>query len=252
MVLNSSLLNTLHLGGASPEYSWFALTDGFLHIDLEDTQLFRFSDDALRVWKTEGIGTENTSPYLNYQVARFYEDLFQLLPYILQPIPAELHHHIETTEAYVQWHEQLLSVFNSKNEKTFFTATNWLERNRSICSNHLTSNPRLWMWRLDNNIYIRWDFSQKLDGGVPVWAAGSGEAVLNYSDFLHEATDFHTRLMQAMQHQIEQLPPAHQTPMLLKEHEARKNAGLSALRPVSTIDWKSILTANQQLLAQIT
>lgn len=238
--------------GAGGEYTWFALTDGFLHIDVADIQLFRFSNDTLRVWADESSGEKRLPPYLNYQVARFYEDLFNVLPHILNPIPAELHRHIEKPEAYAQWRERLLSAFNHEDESTFFTASNWFETNRFICSNHLTSNPRLWMWRLDNNIHIRWDFSQKLDGGIPVWTAGRGETILNYSDFLDEVTDFHTRLMQAMQQQIEQLPASHPTPLLWKEHETRKNDALHAFRPTQTIDWQEILTANRTLLAQTT
>jgi hypothetical protein len=67
---------------------WFGLTDGWYWIELDGQELLCYSGDMLRRWR--GEGHEAARPYIDYQVARLWEDLIQIAPAVLEPVPADL------------------------------------------------------------------------------------------------------------------------------------------------------------------
>ena len=60
---------------------WFGLTYGEYWIQAGEAALFEYSDHA----RNAGINR-----YCDYQVVRLYEDLLDMLPYILEPVPEPL------------------------------------------------------------------------------------------------------------------------------------------------------------------
>ena len=67
---------------------WFALTDSFYYMELGDVQLFCYSDEILEFWSKEYPGCNSKNePYMDYQVVRLYEDVLEILPDVIQPIP---------------------------------------------------------------------------------------------------------------------------------------------------------------------
>lgn len=86
--------------GTAPKQSlsWFGLTDGVYHMDVHGKQLFRYSDEIRAHWKFQYSELKDT-PFVDYQVVRLWEDLLEMLPDILNPIPDKLFHLIETHES---------------------------------------------------------------------------------------------------------------------------------------------------------
>src|SRR4051812_21332756 len=78
---------------------WFGLTDGWYWIEIGDDQLFRYSD-ALMAHEEPWLSTPDTFPYVDYYVVRLWEDLIDLLPTILAPVPDSVADKLAST---VQW-----------------------------------------------------------------------------------------------------------------------------------------------------
>jgi hypothetical protein len=68
---------------------WFGLTFGTYYLQVGPDQLLRYSDEC-NSRCIELRPAAKRTPYVEYQIARLYEDVFEILPHILEPIPVEL------------------------------------------------------------------------------------------------------------------------------------------------------------------
>lgn len=75
--------------------SWFGLTDGQYSIHVGDSTLFEYSEHAR---------AGGTTRYCDYQVVRLYEDLMDMLPHILEPVPPSLAPYLSGDTA-IAWRE---------------------------------------------------------------------------------------------------------------------------------------------------
>lgn len=80
-------------GGDRRTLHWFGLTDGWYWIELNGHELLRYSDQTVRRWQADGY---QDVPYVDYYVVRLWEDLLELLPAVLEPVPADLVPFIES------------------------------------------------------------------------------------------------------------------------------------------------------------
>src|SRR5579859_7957306 len=69
--------------------SWFGLTDGCYWMDCGGQELFRHSDAIIEAWKRSGHPLSDP-PYMDYQIVRLWEDLLEILPAILSPVPQQI------------------------------------------------------------------------------------------------------------------------------------------------------------------
>jgi hypothetical protein len=71
---------------------WFGLTEGWYWLQVnERDELFRYSPELLAHWQADSFGREPFFlPYADYYVVRFWEDVLELLPCILKPLPPDL------------------------------------------------------------------------------------------------------------------------------------------------------------------
>src|ERR1700759_5537644 len=60
---------------------WFGLTDGHYWINVGDHRLFEYSDAARK---------DGAPAYCSYQVVRLLEDILDIAPYVLEPVPGDL------------------------------------------------------------------------------------------------------------------------------------------------------------------
>ena len=65
---------------------WFGLTDGWYWLHLGEVEHFRYTDAIMAVWR-ETTDDVAVLPYVDYQVVRLWEDIQEILPHILEPIP---------------------------------------------------------------------------------------------------------------------------------------------------------------------
>jgi hypothetical protein len=57
---------------------WFGLSEGAYHLELGDVRLLEYREE---------LGWPR---YVEYSLARLHEDLLEMVPYVLQPLPAEV------------------------------------------------------------------------------------------------------------------------------------------------------------------
>src|SRR5689334_7141681 len=92
------------------EINFLSLSLGFYHFKLNKTEIFRYSDEILADWKNTDrnlLQIKYACPYPDYTIQMLSENLSWHINSYLQPVPAELHHLIDTQEHCDQWLHKL-------------------------------------------------------------------------------------------------------------------------------------------------
>lgn len=71
-------------------YNWFWLTDGYYWCNMGKQKLFELSDEIIE-YDQINIQTD-MQKCVDYQVVRFWEDMLDILPNIINPVPTEIHY----------------------------------------------------------------------------------------------------------------------------------------------------------------
>lgn len=174
--------------GDPPDYSlsWFGLTDGHYWLRLGGHNLYEYSPEVCRHWRMGDRGL----PFVDYQVARLHEDLLKALPYVLDPVPADI-------AACADRLEDALEAGKINNSDEDYWAVRWLGC-RALCGAHLPAGIEVCFVRTGDSIRVLWNASNLYIDGIPAWTAGRGDFSLTVDDFLWEVHDFHDRLMSQM------------------------------------------------------
>jgi hypothetical protein len=88
-----------------PSLHWFGLSDGRYWIQIGETEVFRYSKTVLAAYPPQdpALATHSLDPYLDYYVARLWEDILEIVPDILDPLPAPLVQRMEPIDTWLQW-----------------------------------------------------------------------------------------------------------------------------------------------------
>ena len=226
-----------------------------------DQELFRYSEAYLHWWASS-YPTTNLTPYPDYNVARFYEDLIDNLPIFLEPIPAELASYVATVEKQAQWlagcHAFLDASEFAENSDvisdTFIMATEWW-KTRNLPTAYLRYGPDIRIWHINNTVQIRWQNQQLEVEGSSVWTANAGDYTLSYQAFLAEVSSFHQHFMEAMRARVvvacEKWPlPAVDINLdqLQREQLQHEQSLAKSLGEIPTrSNWSAILSANLEI-----
>lgn len=175
--------------------SWFALTDGYYHLDVGGQKIWRYSEEGCRA---QGWSFPPSPPGFElsvaYQVARPFEDLIEILPSVLEPVPADIARHLETAEAHRSWND-------------FVSDWDWHDDteggllwvcDRTLDSGYLRAGPDITFWRVDDVIRIRCDNRDKLLDGVAIWSSALVELELPLGVFLDAVRAFGNDLIAQM------------------------------------------------------
>ena len=247
--------------GTAPDLSlsWFGLTDGCYWIDAGGEELFRYWDEALAKWPRDPFA----GPYIDYQVIRLYEDLINILPHVLQPIPPPLRGYIRVAYHQPSWWDAFRGFWESdlseieEEVELAYLANDWVSR-RTIDTLYLTCGPRIWIWRKADRVTITWDSTSGTVDGVKAWASERGAYSLAVDDFLAEVHSFQDRLMGQMAGRIKAIEAGWTRPEiridlqgLVQQHEYRRRIPETALktRP-DKIDAGAIEAAIRRIVGQ--
>lgn len=223
--------------------SWFGLTDGRYWLETSGAKLFEYHPDT----DLELDGTR----YVDYQVSRLYEDILDIVPSVLKPIPESLQKEISGEGyagfscAYSAWHAL------DRDDEAFWEiaeAAVTLVKNRFVDSLYLKPGANIWLWSDGTNVHVEWDNRECLHKGKPAWSAQQGAYQLSRDAFIDEVRDFHNRLMQQMQERVDQvcagaLPPEVRIDLAaLREEHERRSASIESLftPPAEPTDWKAV------------
>ncbi len=190
--------------------SWFGFTLGYYRMNLGSEKLLNSSDETVAYYR-QVAPSANTGTYLDsyvdYQIARFYEDCLELLPYALEPVPENLRDYIELEyETLRRWRlpwTDLTDKFDKEEKNKFFDALDWVTNDRYLTGGHITPYNILF-WSDGQNMNIYWNnqeiYSHK---DVPAWSAQKGKFKLPINQYLDEVKSFHNRLFEQMEQRID-------------------------------------------------
>jgi hypothetical protein len=227
---------------------WFALSDGCYWLRVGDAELFRVSPSFTEIkdWQSD------CDPYVDYFVVRLWEDLLEILPAVLTPVPAPLREKLAALNLEA-WYKKIFRWFDRNEDLPFETechATEWL-RTRHLYSGHLRYSPIIWLWSDETHVHIEWDNRDRLEQDVPVWDAQLGSYSLPRADFLSEVHSFRDRFLSGMQTRVDQLRAGWDRPEIaiylddLVKSQAYRQAefeqALALVEQVEADDWVGIL-----------
>lgn len=190
-----------------PTLSWFGLTLGFFWIEIGGQELFRYTGEVLDHWQrlSPEVGPPSL-PYEDYQVARYWEDLLDMLPAILDSLPADFAARMDDPQGWKDWQDaanrwQARSDENEAAWDSCYAAVAW-QGHRTWDAGHLAYPPRIWLWRVEDTIHIRWDNRDVISDGLLVWEARHGECILPVSVFLSAVESFNDRFLFEMEERV--------------------------------------------------
>ncbi|HYD07544.1 MAG TPA: DUF5984 family protein, partial [Reyranella sp.] len=181
---------------------WFGLTDGRYWITAGGATLFEYSERVRRA---------GFDRYCDYQVARILEDITEMMPTILDPVPEDLVEYVsgESGRAWIEtrdsWFEQNLNVEAGDDAWDVWGSANLLLGDRFLDSAYLTPSASILMWSDDTDVHIEWENGDKLIDGELAWSAVRGSFHLPRAIFVEEVRAFHARLFEQMTSRIEQV-----------------------------------------------
>lgn len=210
--------------------SWFGLTDGWYCIDVGAAKLLRYAGEA----------TDPFDARMDYYVARLWEDLMELLPAALEPVPDDLKD-LLTGEPAEGW----LSLCDDTNGDALDAAL-WSD-SRTLDLGYLTEAPRVRIWRTvggDGDLTtVAWQSPGSFVGPEV------GELTVTTQEFVAAVSSLHRELMDAMQRRIAALPTDLSNERLWDDHRNRAKRLGHAMSSRPSSNWLSVRRGARTLLA---
>lgn len=176
--------------GPERRLHWFALTDGQYWINLGDVQLLRYAPETLS--ESALLGTPQ---YADYYVARFWEDLLQLLPSALEPVPDDLTDFLASDPAAWAWSD----------DERADAAISWFS-DHFLDVGYLRRAPSLrWQRRLAearDTVTLTWEH---LPGDIEWDAPRAGQVSVPASEFITAVEELDRTLIAAMDERVSRL-----------------------------------------------
>ena len=240
--------------------SWYTLTDGWYWMNVGKTHLFRYT---LQVAEQLHSSRLSSGLYVDYYVGRLWEDMLELLPAILEPLPLPLLQRVSDLSAWKNWINACDTWNNERPEETdeekmeeetevYLTAARWWYE-RALDTVYLVSGPHIWFWSDGTQIHIGWDNRDRLFNGIPAWEAQIGQISLPIADFLADLRAFDQQLMTRMAKRVAAAPHYWTDPhfardlvSLQREHLQRAKMleeTFRAVRQKEPTDWKRVLSS---------
>lgn len=182
--------------------SWFWLTDGNLWLNLADSTLYEYSEDALKYF-----GGQKTM-YNDYPLVRFIEDFTELFNVINESIPDDIFQLTENLSLFLNDTQQWLDINDTDEDEhsdfyfeEYDNLISWTY-NRTFDSGHLIGGPKFSFFRNRDKIRISWATEYKLENGIDLWTAKDGNIQIPYSEFITQVKNFGDRFFKQMKEQV--------------------------------------------------
>jgi len=170
---------------------WFGLTQGQYWIAA--------GQDLLLEYSAEEVARSGLPRFCDYYVVRLHEDLLDMLPSILEPVPEDLAPWLQRAErdALYAWEPQAEEAWDTRD-----LALSWIS-GRTLDLRYLSAAADIRLWSYLTSVYIAWDNRGFLNGEAPAWSAQAGSIALQRSMFEAQLRSFHARLMQELAERVE-------------------------------------------------
>jgi hypothetical protein len=217
---------------------WYGLTDGWYDLRVGDHHIFEPA-------KGQGKGVP-------YYVARFWEDLVDVAPFALNPLPDELVRRV----SHPDWRNWVVNAWEGAgdNLELVENALGWWGR-RHVPSAYLRGAPRLDLWRDGHDLHVEWHSAERRPND-PAWSSPSGKGVVSAIQFREQLAELDRGLLAAMEQRIDKFARGWSHPEikidveeLRKEHATHTHALREALAVGSDLlpPWKEIVAAIAEL-----
>lgn len=239
--------NTAEFGDVNRHQYWFGLTDGWYWISLQDIDLFRYATQSQEMHHD----IDETLPFFSYYVARLWEDIIDILPRIMEPIPEDLWRRVATIDRADEWLRMANRRLDAIEQLDIWDDSSrivaWYDERR-LYPVPVQDAPGIWFLRVGDTITVRWETHHAMLDGVPVWSASDGEHDVTVSQLLGAVRSFDERLMTQMDERVNHAIASWSRPDvrlasagLLLEQESRRAALPAALsRKPAPTDWDHI------------
>jgi hypothetical protein len=236
---------------------WFGLTYGHYWIEVGETTLFEYTPEILEYWRQKGQkDMETTLPYaryVEYQVARLWEDLLTLYRAVLEPVPADISidlYDLRNLQAVENWERLCMQVQSDEAQwGKYLLGFWWWCNHRTLISSHFVSSPTIHAWRIQETIYfyVQNNSDDNTIEGIPIFHSDKKLWTFSVIEFIEAMEDFNKRLMDAMEERIEQVIAGGlqggitcDIPALKHVHEDRKTWWANCLEHPYTTDWGEV------------
>jgi len=171
--------------------SWFGLSDGWYWLELAGQELFR------------GRTPEQPGepPYVSYQVVRLWEDVLEIVPAVLAPVPPDLAGLLRSPEAFLARAERLVADaarLGATADCVDDALAFWHARH--LGSYHLVAAPELWLWSDGETVHALW---RSQLAGAALWQAVGGTTAMPVGQFVDELRAFDRAFLAAMGERVE-------------------------------------------------
>jgi hypothetical protein len=238
--------------------SWFSFTEGFYRLQVGSEFLLNYSDEVVSHWAKQFSHIYGGS-FVDYYVARLWEDILDMLPDVLEPLPSELSNFLEKDEdAWFQWESNALNWIDNQPDEdkvleTFELAVSW-QRFRCLDAAYLQNSPRIWIWSTEESVIISWDNTDVLLESIQVWSTTQGHFYIKRDEFLDEVRAFDNKLMSDMAERVDSVCAywcrteiSVDSQHLRYEQQDRKTWLDQALKKSTSVYWNDVLAANSAI-----
>ncbi|WP_043651148.1 DUF5984 family protein [Nocardia thailandica] len=224
-------------GGERRRLHWFGLTQGRYCLDVGDVTLL--------VYAPRDADPDPTRAWADYYVVRLWEDLLEVLPSALDPVPPDLAPFFAGgAEGWFGAHDP--DVFDDPAVAAAADA----HADRALDTGYLRFGPALRWWRTvepEDTMHLAWRHTPDPDGEIVFAAPVSGTRSVPTAEFVEAITDFDRRLTAAMRDRIEQVAAVGTAPdvdldlpALRREHEQRRTWLSRATSRRERTDWAAV------------
>jgi hypothetical protein len=180
--------------------------------------------------------TGQPSP-VDYYVVRLWEDVQEVLPSLLEPVPADLVDHMTSDQD--AWYGA--GVGNAE------AALDWYS-SHFMYTSYLVAAPRVLWWRsVADRDTITVDWRHPTGGGLDCAVPRQGRASVSTELFLRAVEEFDRTLIDAMDRRIAEIEAGGLDPdiqldieQLRQEHQLRSGSLAATLRRVPATDWTAV------------
>lgn len=165
--------------------SWFGLTDGWYDVVIDEHRLF---------------SPAGTTRGIDYQTVRLWEDLIELAPCALDPVPPEIATRLTDVDAWSAWSKRAAALKNAYDAGLVEAAVDWW-RLRLLDAAHLVGAPWLRAWRDGDALQLQWASGTFCPADLQ-WSSPRGQATVPADVFRGALGTFDRELIAAMEARV--------------------------------------------------
>ncbi|MFI6046499.1 DUF5984 family protein [Nocardia sp. NPDC051321] len=220
---------------------WFALTEGWYYIDVGGHDLLRVSERTAELLRTQaGHRAAAHDCYVEYYVARLWEDMLTLLPSALEPVPSDL----------IDFAGSESTGWSLADTREVDAASTWYG-DRTLDTGYLWFGPHVRCWRTvdggGDSVTIAWHYPPDPESEIEFTAPPTGRVNVPTDEFRTAVIEFDRTLLAAMNERLREFellgPPAGieiDLPLLQQEQQDRANWLAQALERRPDTDWAAV------------